>query len=67
MKFKKGDKVVVVNPEFTFGDYDVGSKATVTAEFGDILFVDWDEFYFNNHERDADRVRVLYVREVKKS
>lgn len=64
--FKVGDRVRVIAPEDTFGDYDVGSEATVQSVDGDGegMVVSWSAPYHNSPSRDRARVYYLFAREV---
>lgn len=65
-KFRKGDRVRVVAPEDTFGDYDVGSEAVIRGIDGDGagVTVDWAEPFHGDVHCDAARVYYLFAREL---
>lgn len=72
MDIKPGDRVVVVQTDCSFGDYDIGSTAVVTGisaapvhKSGIAFNVKWDEPFFGDH-RDDERVDIVYPDEVVK-
>lgn len=65
-KFKVGDRVRVVNAEFTFGDYENGDEATVVGLDKPIsaVIVKWHATRFEDQRQENNRCTLLYLREV---
>lgn len=63
-QFEVGDRIRIIRPECSCGDYEVGSTAVIKDidDDGDFT-VTWDKLHFGD-ERDQFRITVVFPREV---
>ncbi|KRD71408.1 hypothetical protein [Lysobacter sp. Root96] len=55
---KQGDRIRVIAPSYSFGDYDIGSTAEVRSAESDGVNVRWEAPFFCDG-RDAERCTYL--------